>query len=73
MTEWGTRIPDLTLIRNACRVLEDDGLDVHTITVMLNNGYWAIRIESTDEDMRDVARDFILDAAGRSIEPAQPI
>lgn len=55
MSDWGTPVPDLSAVHEAAQAEEAKGLDVHTITVMLNgqHGGWDVKIESTDEDMQD--------------------
>lgn len=68
MSDWGTPAPDLTMVKNAARAMENDGLDVHTMTVMLDNGEWRVTIEATDEDLQDVSREFRMDVRGWAIE-----
>lgn len=60
MTDLGTPTPDLNLVNNACKVLEDEGLDVHTITIVLSNGRWRVRVESTNEELEEVTREFLI-------------
>lgn len=66
MSDWGTPVPDLSQVTYAAKGMEDEGLDVHTITVMLNgqHGGWDVRIEATNEDMEDVSRQYILERYG---------
>lgn len=68
MSDLGTPTPDLTLVKNACRVLESEGLDVHTITVMLYDGHWNVKVEATDKYLDDHAETFKMDAHGSKIE-----
>ena len=66
MNDWGTQLPDLTLVRNASRALEGRGFDTHTVTIVLNgqHGGWDVTIEATDEDLQDHEFTYILERHG---------
>lgn len=77
MSEWGTTFPaEMDSVTRAARTMEVHGYDVHTVTVMLNNGSWQVTLLATDEDMQDVEAQFEMDSHGcahpfdiKSIEP----
>lgn len=68
MSDWGVPAPDLTLVKNAARVLEGEGLDVHTITVILADGGWDVEIQATNEDLEQISTAFLMDRHGARIE-----
>jgi hypothetical protein len=66
MSDWGTPVPDLDGIAEEARRLEAGGLDVHTITIVLNgqHGGFDVIIESTDTEMEDHKHEYILERYG---------
>lgn len=64
MSDWGTPSPDLTVVHEACKTMEAEGLDVHTITVILDNGEWRVTILATDYDLEPASLELSLDTHG---------
>jgi hypothetical protein len=66
MSDWGTPVPDLSGVTEACQGLERDGFDVGEIHIVLNgqHGGWDVTVESTNEDMEDCKHVYILERYG---------
>ncbi len=64
MSDWGTTFPSLEGVNEATKLMESEGLDVHTVTIMLNNGLWQVTILATDEDLDAAELLFWMDNHG---------
>jgi hypothetical protein len=64
MSDWGQKAPGLEAVTEACKMVEEHGLDIHTITVMIDNGEWRVTILATDDDMENAKVQFMMDTHG---------
>lgn len=69
--DWNTQFPELSEIKAAVDRLAEDPthrLDVHTVTVTLSNGGWALEVLATDDDMQDVTLTGEVDRYGEILD-----
>lgn len=62
--DWNTTFPPTDGITEAANQLGDQGLDVHTVMIELDNGGWRVDMLYTDEDMQDGLKQFELSNNG---------
>lgn len=62
-------VPSLHLVQEKADELDRAGLDVHTVSVVINgsHGGWDVTIEGTDENLDNHKHKFILDQLGFSL------
>lgn len=69
---WNTQFPrDLNVLRDKADQMAEKGLDVHTVTVIVDDSSWRAVIEYTDEDLTDMSEEFWLDRYGGSLTPVR--
>lgn len=50
--DWNTQFPtDLNAISEEVDRRAERGLDVHTVTIIMDNGTWEVKMEATDADL----------------------
>lgn len=64
LNDWNTTFPPAAAITDAANALGQQGFDVHTVIITLDNGGWSVEMQHTDEDMADGIMEFTLGAYG---------
>lgn len=62
--DWNTQFPTTDELKAEADRLAEFGLDVHTVTITLDNGYWLVTMEATDEDLSNHEYQYELNTYG---------
>lgn len=65
-------VPSLHVLQEKLNELNNEGYDVHTVTmVMYDSSFWQVTILATDDDLDDHTWLYRLDMTGWALEPTE--
>jgi len=69
MSDWVfNRLPDFALIEDEVGEMQTEGIEVHTVKLVMDNGEWVVSIEGNNvDDMQDCGLQFSMRPDGREI------